>query len=74
MLNLSDHAVGDNALLQPVEDNIPNLHTGRRDGLHGDDLVLPDGGIHAPTRRAKPHALALGEQLFAQVCEKMYGG
>jgi hypothetical protein len=65
--------MGNYILILAVKDNVADVDRGRLDGLHGDRFVLPDGGIHAPTRRMEAHALALAQQLLAQVCEEMDG-
>ncbi len=61
------YAMGDEAALQAIEDNVSPFQLGRCHRLNRDQVPMANGGMHACSRGSKPHSEAKAQQLGAEV-------
>src|SRR5512136_567807 len=61
------HPVGDDVVSVPIEDNISSPDFRRFNGLHGDEIAVLNGGLHAHAVGAEADAPSILQKLSAQV-------
>lgn len=67
------HPVGDDIVSAPVQDNVSSPDLRRFDGLHGYEIAVQDGGLHAHAVGAEADALPILQKLRAQVDKGLVG-
>ena len=61
--------MGDEAVLQAIEDNVSPFQVGRFHRLNRDQVPVANGGMHACTRGSEPHTEAKAQQLSTEVAK-----
>jgi hypothetical protein len=61
------YAMGDESVLQAIEDNVSPFKVGRCHRLNRDQVPMANGGMHACSRGSEPHSEAKAQQLTTQL-------
>ena len=61
------YAMGNETVLQAIEDNVSPFEVGRFHGLNRDQVTMANGGMHACSRGSEPHSEAKAQQLSTQL-------
>ena len=63
------YAMGDETILQEIENNVSPFQLGRCHRLNRDQVTMADGGTHACSRGSEPHSEAEAQQLGTEVAK-----
>ena len=61
------YAMGDERVLQAIEDNVPPFEVGGLYRLNRDQVPMANGGMHACSGGSETHAAAKAQQLSTEV-------
>jgi hypothetical protein len=61
--------MGDESVLQAIEDNVSPFQVGRCHRLNRDQVTMANGGMHACSRGSEPHSEAMAQQLSTKVAK-----
>ena len=63
------YAMGDETVLQAIEDNVSPFEVARCHRLNRDQVPMANGGMHACTRGSEPHSEAKAQQFGTKVAK-----